>query len=278
MARRKTMAMHRLPLNGGAAIVLIGVVAITGCNRGSDAPTFPPPIPKTANTNGEAAMSDDRNWNDQARDDLRSTLQSYIHGQLRLAKYDDQGILDGCREVYIDDECPENERSTFVRFAAEELRRATAQLAAEKSTWPQETDCDRLDRVEAALRERNILLWQVSPCCDTCTGSELGIRIDEINRRHPGFKDRVRGYAFFIDQSMPEMLSEGSELSVYLGYGWFSPDDSQVAPEIYEKNALAVAREVCDCLRRERFEPDWNGSFARKIGVSLNWQRRNRLE
>jgi hypothetical protein len=140
------------------------------------------------------------------------------------------------------------------------------------------TDCDRLDRVEDALRDQEILLWQVSPCCDTCTGAELPDRIDVINGRFPGFHDRVRGYAFFIDQNMPEMLAKSTELSVYLAYGWFSPDGSEVAPEVYQKHALGIAREVCEALRDEGFEANWDGDFARKIGVSLNWQRRTKLE
>jgi hypothetical protein len=51
-----------------------------------------------------------------------------------------------------------------------------------------------------------------------------------------------------------------------------------MAPEAYKKNALAIAREVCECLRDEGFEVNWDGDFARKIGVSLNWQRRTMLE
>jgi hypothetical protein len=143
---------------------------------------------------------------------------------------------------------------------------------------PDETDCDRLDRVEVALRERGILLWQVSPCCDTCTRAELPDRIAVIDRRCPGFRNRVRGYAFFIDQSMPGKLFESSLISVYVGYGWFLPDDSKVEQQVYKKNALGIAREVCDCLINEGFKPDWNGDLARKIGVSLNWQRRALLD
>ncbi len=223
-------------------------------------------------------MSPEHSWNDESRDDLRATLSSYILGELRLRRDDEEAILEACREIYIEDECPEHERTTFVQFAEDEITRVEAQVASEESSWPAETDCDRLDRVEASLRERGILLWQASPCCDTCTIGELSDRIDAINKRHPGFRDSIRGYAFFIDQNMPQMLSEGTTLLVYLGYGWVSPDGSEVAEEVYMTNALGIAREVCDCLRAEGFEINWNGDFARKIGVSINWQRRKILE
>ncbi len=222
-------------------------------------------------------MTENQTWNDSTRESLREALRTLIMGEVRLANSERKDILQICRDVHIEDECPENEWDTFIRFAADELEQAYAKLSAEQESWPRETDCDRLDRVEADLRDRGILLWQVSPCCDTCTGGELPERIDEIDQRHPGFRERVRGYAFFIDQNMAEMLADSTQLSVYLAYGWFSPDDSDVDPDLYETNALGVAREICNCLREHGFEPDWDGDFSKKIGVSLNWQRRTML-
>lgn len=220
-------------------------------------------------------MSENRTWDDTSREQLREALRDRVLGEVRLAKSDRDDILDACAGIA--DECPEGERDMFIRFAADELEQAVARHAAEQAAWPRETDCDRLDRVETDLRDRGILLWQVSPCCDTCTGAELPERIDEIDGRHPGFRDRVRGYAFFIDQNMPEMLADGTRLSVYLAYGWFSPDKRDIARDAYEKSALGVAEEVCNCLREHGLEPDWGGDFSRKIGVSLNWQRRTML-
>ena len=245
------------------------LIVVAALAAGCDNPQTPTP----ANS-----MSKDVTWNDTTREDLRETLRNLVLGEVRLTHtgYDD--IIQMCREVYIDDECPQNERDTFIRFATDELDKAAAEHSAEQATWPPETDSDRLDRVEAALRDRGILLWQVSPCCDTCTGAELPDRIDVIGQRHPGFRDRVRGYAYFIEQNMAEMLAEDTHISVYLGYGWFSPDDANVADEAYEANALRIARDVCDCLREHGFEPDWDGSFSKKIGISLDWQRRKMLE
>jgi hypothetical protein len=222
-------------------------------------------------------MRDAVTWNDESREDLRDTLRNLVLGEVRLANSEHKDIVEICRDVYIVDECPEDEWEIFVQFASHELEKAASSHSKEQAGWPAETDCDRLDRVEAALRDRGILLWQVSPCCDTCTGAELPERIDEIERRYPGFRDRLRGYAFFIDQNMADMLAEDTQISVYLAYGWFSPDGSNVEPDVYEKNALGIAREVCESLREHGFHPDWDGSFSKKIGVSINWQRRTML-
>lgn len=221
-------------------------------------------------------MSESPVWNEESRDELRSCLRTQILGELRLAKSEYDEILQTCREVYIDDECPDEEAEDFVEFCQGEITRIASVLEAEKVSWPSVTDCDRLDQVEAILREKGILFWQASPCCDTCSGAELPYRIDQVEAKFPGFRQSVRGYAFFIDQNLPEYLSDGTQISVYLAYGWFSPDDS-IGQEEYNQNALKIAREVCDCLRDHGFEPDWNGEMSRKIGIELNWQRRSLL-
>ena len=65
----------------------------------------------------QETMSESEQWNEQSRTDLRETLRSNILGELRLGKRGKEEILSHCREVYIDDECPEEERETFVQFA-----------------------------------------------------------------------------------------------------------------------------------------------------------------
>jgi hypothetical protein len=246
------------------------VLLTAGCGSQQLSPSQTPSTP--------SSMTEDSTWNDTARSDLRETLRNLVVREVRLAKSRHDEIIQTCREGYIEDECPEDEWELFVRFATDELKKAEAAHSAAQATWPPETDCDRLDHVEATLRDRGILLWQVSPCCDSCTGGELSGRIDELDQRYPGFRSRVRGYAFFIDQNMAHMLAEDTDVSVYLGYGWLSQDESSVAPDVYERNALDIAREVCDCLRDHGFEPNWDGSFSKKIGVSLNWQRRTMLQ
>jgi hypothetical protein len=230
------------------------------------------------NLGGSLQVSNERVWNDEARIELQELLRSIIIGELRLAKHGHEEILDFCREAYIEDDSPENEWKHLIRFASDEIGRAAALIESERATWPEETDCDRLDRVETDLRERGILFWQASPCCDTCTVAEMPDRIDAINDRYPGFRDRLRGYAFFIDQNMPEMLSEHTSISVYLAYGWFSPDNSEVAADVYKRNALAIGHEVCEYLSDAGFDTDWDGDFSRKIRVTLNWLRRTMLD
>lgn len=222
-------------------------------------------------------MSDDQAWNDEAQNDLREALRWVVRGEIRLNRQGRKEVVDMCRDVYIIDDCPEPDQKIFVDFAADEYDRAYEQFQLDQSDWPEKTDCDRLDNVEKTLRNNGILLWQVSPCCDTCTGAELSDRIELIDRQNPGFRERVRGYAFFIDQTLPESLSEGTQLSIYLAYGWLSTDKAEIDPSEDRKRALGIAQEVCECLRNEGLQVDWDGDYSRKIGVSLNWLRRDML-
>lgn len=200
-----------------------------------------------------------------------------IKGEVWLHTQGHDEVLMGV-EDYIQDEAPEHEWPTFLAYAREVLERSVLEHRSAQGEWPEVTDCDRLDQVEAVLRESGILLWQVSPCCDTCTTSELGDRIDAINQRHPGLRDSIRGYGFFIDQNMPEMLSDSSQLSVYLAYGWIPPKGEKPDEETYRGKALGIAKEICGRLQEHGFEADWDGDFAQKIGLSLNWQRRTPLK
>jgi hypothetical protein len=95
-------------------------------------------------------MNNEGIWNDESRDQLGKTFQRVILGELRLAKRGHEEILEACREAYIPDDCPDRERDTFIQFATDELNRTATGLTSEMAMWPEETDCDRLDRVEVA--------------------------------------------------------------------------------------------------------------------------------
>lgn len=108
-------------------------------------------------------MSGNPTW-DKWREELRETLCNRILGEIRLAHSDRDGILETCDDVlqalwefHIKDECPEYPAGEFdmlIRFAVDEVDQTAARHAAEQEAWPRETDCDRLDRVEADLRNR----------------------------------------------------------------------------------------------------------------------------
>lgn len=141
-------------------------------------------------------------------------------------------------------------------FAATTLAK---KLAAE-AQWPHTTDCDKLDRVFSHLQAQRI-------CALQCAGSTLddGYEAvsDAINAEGVP-EDRYMGYCFFHSQDIDRALAgEGLQMA----FGYLDSDDA--------KDAIPVGRTICEALRQEGFETDWNGSPKRRIGVpSLRWQRR----
>jgi hypothetical protein len=223
-------------------------------------------------------MTNDNQWDDTSRQNARESITRYIQGSLRLAKLQHEEIITNAFEIYVMDECPESEQAVFQNFARTELARLDHELGIEKVTWPAITDCDRLDAVQQSLLENNIVFWQASPCCDSCTMGEFEDRIKLLENHCPGIDDRIRGYAFFIDQNLPEYLSKSSTMAVYLAYGWISFDRNPVDEVTYNNKAIEIAHEVCDALNVEGFVTNWNGELSNKIMLRLNWQRRTLLK
>lgn len=222
-------------------------------------------------------MSEQPEWNEEQAESMREQIRYSILGEVRLNRRDEDELIEHFSYYLEDDEIPDHARPDFEKFIAEEVRETIARIAQGSIGWPAETDCERLDRVEESLREAGILFWQASPCCDNCTLGELQERIDVLEERYPGFEDELRGYSFFIDQNLPDNLAETTKISVYLAYGWIPDSDEEIPKDEYQALSLGIAREVCRHLQDEGFEVDWDGSISKKIGISLNWQRRERL-
>jgi hypothetical protein len=146
------------------------------------------------------------------------------------------------------------------------LRAAAASLAAEalsahlsdQVSWPDTTDCDRLDAAFGALDAAGIVARQNFSCCGNCGATEI---LDEMDQ---AAKDgaTVRGYTFFHVQDT-EHAVEGELL--FLSYG--SGDGDKEA-------AVAVGNEIVAALRDHGLHPTWNGRHANRIGLPLVWQRR----
>ena len=72
----------------------------------------------------------------------------------------------------------------------------------------------------------------------------------------------VRGYTFYHEQDT-EAAVDGR--GIYLYYG---------AVEDGEERALGIAREIQETLRCHGFATDWDGTFSKRIGVRMDWKRR----
>ncbi len=137
---------------------------------------------------------------------------------------------------------------------AEEMER----FEARQREWPDKTDCDRLDAAFSDLNENGILARQNAMCCQTCAGAEVWGEARSL------MKDgvQIRGATFYHEQDT-ERAAEGG--CIYLSYGAAEDDESA---------SLAIAKEVRDVIRKHGLNVDWDGTFATRLAVDVDWKRR----
>jgi hypothetical protein len=189
------------------------------------------------------------------RADAFDALHDWVEVQVAAGYGPLEDIVDDAVEVFVD-QC--DDRSALREVARRLVGRAAAAAAIEEQSWPEVTDCDRLDAAFAELDAAGVLARQHFSCCGTCGDTEIR---DELQQ---AIKDGVpaRGFTFFhVQDTEHAVAGEG----LYLSYGSIADEHDQ---------AVAIGHEVADALRRHGFEPAWNGRLTFRILVPMVWQRR----
>ncbi len=167
-----------------------------------------------------------------------------------------QEIVELAVEIHQDD-AEESE----LRALAEELTGSAfyQHLKAQRG-WPLVTDCDRLDIAFAQLEGKGIMARQNFSCCGTCGAGEIGDEMDQATAAGAP----PRGYVFYHRQDT-ESAVEGHGL--YLNYGSSRGEESEEA-------ALRIGAEIAGALRQQGLQVDWDGAWAKRISIRLDWKRR----
>ncbi len=134
------------------------------------------------------------------------------------------------------------------------------------ASWPQVTDCDRLDAAFEDLNVQGIMARHHWTCCGNCGAAQMYDEFARVKRHRAGAP--ITGYAFYHIQDT-ESAADGGGL--YLSYG---ACNEKISDEEYERLSLQTARLVCDVLKKHALRVDWNGEYSKRIAVQLNWQRR----
>lgn len=154
-------------------------------------------------------------------------------------------------------EYPEDELRSVARRMLPEVVEA---LVKEQASWPDVTDCDRLDAAFTELNEAGIVCRQHFTCCSTCGHSEIWSEVDA--ERESGLD--VRGYAFYHAQGTDTAIEGGG---LWVGHDSVLDD---------EDASVRIGTEIVDCLRRHGLDVRWSGSADRCIEVKMDWKRRIR--
>lgn len=148
---------------------------------------------------------------------------------------------------------------SLIRLAVEKLVGAELERHYRcQETWPEITDCDRLDHAFSELNGNGILARHDATCCDSCAGAEV---CKEMSNLIDAGK-KIRGYTFYHQQDTDQVAEDGQ---LFLSYGTASADD---------ESPLVIAKEVCAVLRKYGLNTEWNGSISSRIQITLDWKKR----
>jgi hypothetical protein len=156
------------------------------------------------------------------------------------------------------EEHDEADAEAVTKACEAEIEKAFADHIAAQSTWPEVTDCDRLDRAFAALNAGGIVAEHDFTCCQTCGLAEIG---EPIQAALDAGID-VSGFTFYHAQDTDSAV-EGHGL--YLTYGHVDGG---------ETSGVAIGRIIVSALNEAGLETDWDGTIGKRIRVQLDWRRR----
>jgi hypothetical protein len=144
-----------------------------------------------------------------------------------------------------------------------EVEKEFVKKRTEEETWPATTDCDRLDRVFAALEAQGIMVEQDAGLTKS-DGLEIVTEAYE-DAQADGEGAGIVGYCFYHGQDLDRVM-EGGDLC--LAFGDFLGDDERGAE---------IGRCIQRALQGEGVTVEWSGSIGQRLLVrGIRWQRRGR--
>jgi len=133
-------------------------------------------------------------------------------------------------------------------------------VLAEQVSWPEVTDCDRLDIVFAALNERGVVALQNA-------GYMHDDGYDMVWQAFPDASDdeRTIGYCLYHGQDIAHAIGGDG---LHLAFGPVEPKDEAT-------KGPAVGRIIREELEKAGFLVEWDGTFKQRILIPrFDWKRR----
>lgn len=138
---------------------------------------------------------------------------------------------------------------------------AVAAVREEQLRWPSETDCDRLDRAFATLRDRGFVALQNA-------GNTQSDGYDDVREALARAPQGNAGYCFYHQQDLEGAIAGRG---LHLAFGPIDPRQEQThGPE--------VGRQIVAVLHANGLQTRWNGTFEQRIAVTpFDWKKRGPL-
>lgn len=198
------------------------------------------------------------------RNELMDELSRFIRLGLRTGFQSHAAIEQDAIENFSD----EYGGDDLARCVKAMISEFSAELEAERLSWPAVTDCDRLDAAFEELNAAGIMARHDWWCCNTCGTAAMPDEFARLGGLWRGTP--IVGYVFYHRQQTESAVEGGG---IFLGYG---TTDFVSTDQDYEERSVAIAHVAKKVLESHKLAVSWDGTFARKLLVDLCWQRRSR--
>jgi hypothetical protein len=139
-----------------------------------------------------------------------------------------------------------------------EIKKAFRRKAAEERTWPNKTDCDRLDQVFDSLERQGIMALQNAGY----TQSDGISDVTQLYHEAGGDQSDIVGYCFYHGQDLERVMESGE---LWLTYGDILGDDEK---------GVEIGRRIKQVLEGAGFTVEWDGSIKTRLLVKeIKWQK-----
>lgn len=183
-----------------------------------------------------------------------TSTEEYILDAIKKAVWSGFSSPDDVQQL-IDDILEDDADEAMLRSAvAPEFDRK----AAEELTWPDVTDCDRLDRAFESLNENGVIALHNAGYTMSDGHGDVG---EVLHERVPG---SVRGYCFYHGQDVERAVDGGGLL---IAFGDLRADPAA---------KLGIGNLVKQALEVEGLDVEWDHDSEKRINVKLDWKRRRR--
>ncbi len=185
---------------------------------------------------------------------MDNEVQRHIWRLVRSGFYEKRHIVEiDCEEIHEPGTHDKDE-------VAAAVQREVEALLEEQKSWPQVTDCDRLDEVFEALNQQGVIALQNA-------GNTQSDGYDDVREIYgeAGEPSGYMGYCFYHGQDL-ERAVQGEGL--WLAFGPLKPESEKTeGPTV---GALIVKE-----LELKGLRVKWNGTFGQRIFVeNLEWKKR----
>lgn len=165
-------------------------------------------------------------------------------------------------DEYLDPDTLNDEDRTWIEI---EVTRQCAAKRDAASTWPAQTEYDRIEAIFEKLRgEKYIALHHAGN-----TLSDGHDDVQEIWRAAGRFESGIRGCCFYHSQDVDRVVHSGKLNLAFSGA--MIPEAEQ-----RDENTRAVARHIVGLLRGAGFIAEWSGDTHTRIEVDVGvWRKRS---